>query len=103
MKAMVLTAGEATRLRPLTARRPKPLLPLAGRPLLEYTLDLLALYNVEEAILNLHHAAGVLEAAMRATPHPRVSVHFSHEPELLGTAGAVRRVAERLTSTFFLL
>jgi NDP-sugar pyrophosphorylase family protein len=103
MKAMILAAGEGTRLRPLTTVRPKPMLPLAGRPLLDYTLDLLALSGVEEAIVNLHHAAAALEQALRAHPHPLVRLTLSHEPELLGTAGAVRRVADQLTETFFLI
>jgi NDP-sugar pyrophosphorylase family protein len=103
MKAMILAAGEGTRLRPLTTVRPKPMLPLAGRPLLDYTLDLLAFFGVEEAIVNLHHAAAALEKALRAHPHPHVRLTLSHEQELLGTAGAVRRVADQLTETFFLI
>jgi NDP-sugar pyrophosphorylase family protein len=103
MKAMMLTAGEGTRLRPLTETRPKPILPLAGRPLLDYTFDLLALHGVEEVVLNLHHAADALAAALEARPHPRMRTSVSYEPTLLGTAGAVRRVADRFDATFLLL
>lgn len=103
MKAMVLTAGEGTRLRPLTERRPKPLLPLAGRPLLYYTLDLLALHGVEEAVLNLYHQAAAFETAFAAMPHPHLKVHFSRESQLLGTAGAVRYARSHFDGTFFLI
>lgn len=103
MKAMILTAGEGRRLRPLTARDPKPLLPLAGRPLVYYTLDLLALYGVTDAVLNLHHAADVFAARLRADPHPRVRTHFSYEERLLGTAGAARHAARHWDAPFLLL
>jgi mannose-1-phosphate guanylyltransferase/phosphomannomutase len=103
MKAMILTAGEGTRLRPLTARTPKPLLPLAGRPLVFYTLDLLALYGITEAVLNLHHAAGIFEEWLSAAPHPHVKTHLSYEATLLGTAGAVRHAARHWDGPFVLL
>ncbi|HOX29113.1 MAG TPA: sugar phosphate nucleotidyltransferase, partial [bacterium] len=55
MKAMVLTAGLGTRLRPLTDFTPKPLLPLFGRTIIDYTLEALSNAGVTEVVLNLHH------------------------------------------------
>ncbi len=59
-KAFVLAAGEGTRLRPLTLERPKPMLPINGTPLLEYTLRWLRDYGVQEIAINLHHRPDVV-------------------------------------------
>ena len=55
MKAMVLAAGQGTRLRPTTESMPKALVPVAGRPMIEYALLLLRHYGINEVIINLHH------------------------------------------------
>ena len=60
MKAMILAAGEGTRLRPLTLKTPKIMLPLAGKPLLEYILDLLRFHNITEVAINLSHLPEVV-------------------------------------------
>ncbi|MGC8781193.1 MAG: nucleotidyltransferase family protein, partial [Anaerolineae bacterium] len=54
-RALILAAGEGTRLRPLTLDRPKPMVPIAGRPLLEHTIAWLRSYGVREIAINLHH------------------------------------------------
>lgn len=64
MKALILAAGAGTRLRPLTDTCPKPMLPIAGRPLLAWTLDWLRRYGVTEAALNLHHLPDVVRAGL---------------------------------------
>ena len=55
MKAMVLAAGQGTRLRPITDAKPKALVPVAGRPMIEYPLLLLRHYGIREIMINLHH------------------------------------------------
>jgi len=90
MKAMVLAAGKATRLRPLTDDVAKPALAFCGRAILDRVLDGLAEAGVDEAIVNLHHAPGTVRdlVAARGASLPRVS--FSDETrELLGTGGAL--------------
>ena len=67
MKAMVLAAGKATRLRPLTDAIAKPALPFFGRSILDRVLDGLASAGVTEAIVNLHHAPATVRDTMRAT------------------------------------
>ena len=62
-KAMVLAAGLGVRMRPLTDRMPKPLVPVAGRPLLDHVLDKLAEAGVREAVVNVHYMADAMEAA----------------------------------------
>lgn len=89
MKAMVLAAGAGTRLRPLTDTCPKPMLPIAGRPLLERTLRWLRGYGVAEAALNLHHLPSVVTGALGDGAALGMRLRYSFEPELRGTAGAL--------------
>ena len=96
MRAMIVAAGRGTRLRPLTQLRPKPALPVAGLPLLAYPLALLAAAGVREVVINLHHLPEELAAAARACCPSGLELHFSEEPELLHTGGAIRRVADFL-------
>lgn len=100
MKAMILAAGAGTRLRPLTDTCPKPMLPIAGEPLLALTLAWLQRYGVREAALNLHHLPEVVRAGLGDGHRFGMTLHYSYEPVLLGTAGAARRIAE-LVPDFF--
>lgn len=92
-KAIVLAAGLATRLRPLTAGMPKACLPVWGRPALHHVLDILARWGAREVLINLHHEPlAVLETA-RAWAGP-LRLNFSFEPlQPLGTGGALRHAA----------
>ncbi|GIX47586.1 MAG: mannose-1-phosphate guanylyltransferase [Candidatus Tectimicrobiota bacterium] len=103
MKAMVLAAGLGTRLRPLTDTCPKPLLPLMGQPLLAHVLRFLQQQGVSEVVINMHHQAARLQQWL-ATGAPRgLRLHLSHETQLLGTAGALKRVAALLRDAPFLV
>ena len=100
MKAVILAAGAGTRLRPLTDTCPKPMLPIAGRPLLARTLDWLRANGVIEAALNLHHLPDVVRAGLGDGGAWGMSLRYSYEPTLLGTSGAVRAIAERYSGWF---
>jgi mannose-1-phosphate guanylyltransferase len=100
MKAVILAAGAGTRLRPLTDTCPKPMLPIAGRPLLARTLDWLQGYGVDEVALNLHHLPAVVRAGLGDGSAWGMRLHYSYEPVLLGTAGAVRAIGELLPAWF---
>lgn len=89
MKALVLAAGAGTRLRPLTDTCPKPMLPVAGRPLLAWTLSWLGRAGVTEAALNLHHLPEVVREGLGDGERFGMRLHYAYEPELRGTAGAV--------------
>jgi NDP-sugar pyrophosphorylase family protein len=89
MKALVLAAGAGTRLRPLTDTCPKPMLPVAGRPLLEWTLRWLRRHGVTEAALNLHHLPEVVRAGLGDGSRFDMRLHYAEESELRGTAGAI--------------
>jgi NDP-sugar pyrophosphorylase family protein len=100
---MVLAAGLGTRLRPLTATLPKPLLPIANRPLLEYTLALLARGGIAEVMVNTHHLAGVMEDGLRRIDGSGLRLHTSREKKILGTAGGPKKAAPFLEGGTFLL
>jgi MurNAc alpha-1-phosphate uridylyltransferase len=90
--AMVLAAGLGERMRPLTLRIPKPLVPLAGRPLLDHVLDRLAEAGVQTAIVNVHYLPEQLEAhlAARAGRQPAISIS-DERGVLLDTGGGAKR------------
>lgn len=101
-RAMVLAAGLGLRMRPLTERLPKPLLPVAGRTLLDHALDRLAAAGVEAAVVNTHHLADQVARHLAARAHPRVIL--SHEPELLETGGGVAKaLAELAPGPFYVV
>jgi NDP-sugar pyrophosphorylase family protein len=89
VKAFVLAAGAGTRLRPLTDDRPKPMIEVAGRPILGHTIARLAKAGVTDLVINLHHAGEVLTAYVGDGGAWGVRVQYSPEAELLGTAGAI--------------
>jgi NDP-sugar pyrophosphorylase family protein len=102
LPAVILAGGEGTRLRPLTDRAPKPMLPLLGRPLLAYALDHLAAAGVTRTIL----ACGYLPTAFEeyfGHDYGGMTIEYRVEPEPLGTGGAIRFAAEGLVETFFAL
>lgn len=92
MKAIVLCAGYGTRLGDLTREIPKPMLPLGGKPLLEYTLRYLARNGFSEIGINLHFLPEQITDYFGAGERYGVSITYSHEPVLLGTAGAVKKL-----------
>lgn len=103
MKAMVLAAGLGTRLRPITEDRPKCLMPLGGRPLLDWTLRWLRASGVGECIINLHHCPDKVRQFVGDGAQYGLRVHYSYEPELLGTAGAVKKVADFFNEPFYVI
>ena len=90
---MVLAAGLGTRMRPLTLHAPKPALPVLNRPLIGHLLEHLAAHGVTMAVINTHHLADQLEEAVDACRPPAMTIHFSHEPSILGTAGGLRKAS----------
>jgi NDP-sugar pyrophosphorylase family protein len=93
MKAMILAAGLGTRLRPLTNDRPKALVELAGRTLLEIAIARLREFGVSQIIVNAHHFAGMIAAYLRAHDNFGIRIEVSEEPELLDTGGGLKRAA----------
>jgi NDP-sugar pyrophosphorylase family protein len=103
MKALILAAGAGTRLRPLTDACPKPMLPIAGRPLLEWTLRWLQRYGVDEAALNLHHLPDVVRDGLGDGSRFGMQLRYAYETELLGTAGAIHNFPDFFDDTFLVV
>jgi NDP-sugar pyrophosphorylase family protein len=93
MKAMVLAAGLGTRLRPLTNDRPKALVELNGRTLLEIALSRLRKFGVREVIVNAHHFSELLAEYLTANNNFGMQVEVSHEDVLLDTGGGLKKAA----------
>ena len=89
-KALLLAAGLGTRLRPLTESIPKCLVPIAGRPLIDYWVDLLNKAGVQEGLINTHASAGLVRGHVeRINRRGSLTLTESHEPQLLGSAGTI--------------
>jgi mannose-1-phosphate guanylyltransferase len=100
MKAMILAAGEGTRLRPLTKMIPKPMLPVGGKPLLEHTICWLRSYGIKQVAVNLHHAPWLTQAYLGDGSAWGVRITYSLEDKLLGTAGAVKKLQNYFDDAF---
>ena len=93
MKAMILAAGLGTRLRPLTDHRPKALVEVAGRTLLEITLTRLRSFGIREVIVNVHHFADKIVDYLKENGNFGLRVEISREDVLLDTGGGLKKAA----------
>jgi NDP-sugar pyrophosphorylase family protein len=93
MKAMILAAGLGTRLRPLTDDRPKALVELAGRTLLDITLSRLRSFGVREVIINVHHRAEMIVEYLKKNDNFGMGIEVSREEILLDTGGGLKKAA----------
>ncbi len=93
MKAMILAAGLGTRLRPITDNRPKALVEIAGRTLLEITLSRLRAFGIREVIINVHHFADMILEYLKANDNFGMRVEVSCENVLLDTGGGLKKAA----------
>jgi len=91
MKAMILVAGLGTRLRPLTDDRPKALVEVAGRTLLEITLSRLSAFGIRDVIINVHHFADKIVDYLRAHKNFGMRIEMSREDMLLDTGGGLKK------------
>ena len=91
MKAMILAAGFGTRLRPLTDVTPKPLLPVAGTPMIVWNLLLLKRHGILDVVINLHHLGAMIEQALGGGARFGMRITYSHEPVILGTGGGIKQ------------
>ncbi len=90
---MILAAGLGTRLRPLTSDRPKALVPIAGRTLLEIALARLRVFGVNEVIVNTHHFADMVADYLRVNHNFGMHIELSPEPVLLDTGGGLKNAS----------
>ena len=102
--AMVMAAGLGKRMRPLTAARPKPMVRVAGKPLIDHALDRLAEAGVERAVVNVHYLGDAVEAHVASRPMPLVAISDEREL-LLETGGGMKKALDAglLPDPFFCL
>ncbi len=93
MKAMILAAGLGTRLRPLTDNRPKALVEINGRTMLEITISRLRSFGVREVIVNVYHFADMVVEYLKANDNFGMRIEISREAELLDTGGGLKKAA----------
>ena len=100
--AMVMAAGLGKRRRPLTASRPKPLIPVLGKPLVDHALDKLAEAGVGRAVVNVHYMADALEAHLALRNAPAITISDERDA-LLETGGGMVKAMPHLPDPFFCL
>jgi len=100
MKALILAAGLGTRLLPYTTQRPKPLFTLAGKPLVEITIERLIQAGCDEIVINTHHLHGQVGTFIQTKEFP-IPVHVRYEPVLLNTGGAIKNVRDIMGNSDF--
>ncbi len=103
MKAFILAAGKGTRLRPFTDDIPKPMVPVINRPVMAHVLDLCRRHGFEQIVANLHYRGETICERFGEGRDFGVSLHYSWEKQLLGTAGGVRRQSGFLEDRTFLV
>jgi NDP-sugar pyrophosphorylase family protein len=100
---MILAAGFGSRLRPLTDRLPKALIPVAGKPLIAYPLALLREVGIREVLINLHHRGDQIRAALGNGSAYGVSIEYSEEHPILDTGGAIKNAERFLRDATFVV
>ena len=103
MRAMILAAGFGTRLRPLTNTIPKALVPVAGRPLIEYNLLLLKAYGIEDVVINLHHLGDKIRTALGDGSAYGLRITYSPEDPILESGGGIKNAQPFLDGGTFLV
>jgi NDP-sugar pyrophosphorylase family protein len=93
MKAMILAAGLGTRLQSLTDHRPKALVEVAGRTMLEFTLSRLRVFGIREVVINVHHFADMILEYLEANDNFGMRIEVSREEVLLDTGGGLKKAA----------
>ena len=103
MRVMIMAAGIGTRLRPVTDLVPKPMAPIVNRPALYHILRLLKRHGLREVVINLHHLPDAIKGYFGDGALMGMDIHYSFEPELLGTAGGVKNNSGFLGGDTFLV
>lgn len=103
MKAVVMAGGEGTRLRPMTATQPKPLLPIINKPVMEHVLRLLKRHGYTETVVTVQFLAPLIRNYFGDGDELGLTLHYAAEEIPLGTAGSVRNAADRLRDERFLV
>ena len=103
MKAVVMAGGEGSRLRPLTINRPKPMVPLADRPVMAQIIELLKLHNIRDIVVTVQYLATVIQDTFGDGSAYGVHIEYVVEEKPLGTAGSVKNAQHLLDEPFLVI
>ncbi|HLZ20780.1 MAG TPA: mannose-1-phosphate guanyltransferase [Ktedonobacterales bacterium] len=103
MKAVVMAGGEGSRLRPLTVTRPKPMVPIVGRPVMEHILNLLKAHGITDVVVTVQYMASAIEDYFGDGSQFGMHINYSREEVPLGTAGSVKNAEEFLDEPFLVI
>jgi len=103
IKAIIMAGGEGTRLRPLTCNRPKPMIPVVNKPVIEHAVNLLKRHNITDIIISLFYIPEVIQNYFGDGSEWDVNITYSVEETPLGTAGGVKKAIGNSTDTFLVL
>ncbi len=102
-QAVILSAGLGTRLRPMTDTIPKPMIPLLGKPMLEWNIEQFRRHGVEEFFINLHYLPDVIKNYLGDGSKWGVKINYNFESEIMGTAGGVKGFEKIIGDIFYLI
>lgn len=103
MQAVLLATGETNKLRPLTDTVPSPMVPVAGRPVMSYPLELLIRQNFKQIVVNIYSQAYSIEAFFGTGSRWAIELQYALQPQAWGSAGSLRWARHHLTETFVVL
>ena len=103
MRGMILAGGLSTRLYPLTLDVPKPLVPVFDRPVVDHIIDYLVRHDIDDLTINVHYFAEAIEAYIGNGDRWNARMTYVREPQLMGSAGAVKQAESRFSETFVVI
>jgi mannose-1-phosphate guanylyltransferase / phosphomannomutase len=103
MKAVVMAGGEGSRLRPLTINRPKPMVPIVNKPVMEHVLDLLKRHGIVDVVVTVQYLASVIQDYFGDGSQLGMNISYSVEETPLGTAGSVKLAEDQLRDDTFIV
>lgn len=103
MRGMILAGGLSTRLYPLTLNVPKPLVPVLDRPVVAHVIEYLRAHGVDDIAVNVHYFADAVEAYIADGSRWGARIEYLREPQLMGSAGAVKQMAHKFDDTFVVI
>ncbi|MBW4258132.1 NDP-sugar synthase [Methanobacterium sp. YSL] len=102
IKAVLMAGGKGSRIRPLTLSRPKPMIPVANRPMIEYIVDRIKKSGCNDLVVTLSYLKNQIKSLL-SEKYPEMNINYSVENSPLGTAGGVKKAAQHIKDTFFVL
>jgi mannose-1-phosphate guanylyltransferase / phosphomannomutase len=103
MKAVIMAGGEGTRLRPLTSNQPKPMMPVANRPMMEHVVELLKTHGFDDIVVTVGFQANAIRTYFGNGAEFGVRMAYATEETPLGTAGSVRNAMDELDEPFLVI